>query len=400
MAPRAGFAWDVTGDGTTVVRGGVGKFYAYMPISVDLNLRQSGVFTLFPSVSINDPNSAVLKPDVITDSQGNLGVAQLSAAGQAELAARRDSVLAGSTFNRNPIIDDPNRKLPYTISWSIGLSKQVGSVSAFGADYVANVSHDQLGQIDLNEPTNKVRPGVAVFDPNSAYIPAAARGTNYQRVLLYTTNPAFNGDYRSLQLSYTKRMANRWSGRLAYTLQKSNFTGLGNPDTRRVWLDNEPRADYGRFASDRRNVLAGSAIFNVWKTFNVATVVSMISNAPINEIVGSDVNGDNDDTDRPIAGIDDLTKPIVSPVDSQGRAVINGIKGADSRLVDLSFRYSLPVKRGIQSLDFFYDIFNIFNRTNYALQANVYGNRSSANFLTPTAAQFPRQMQFGIRVMF
>ena len=41
-------------------------------------------------------------------------------------------------------------------------------------------------------------------------------------------------------------MANRWSGRLAYTLQKSHYVGLGNPDARRVWLDNDIRADYGR----------------------------------------------------------------------------------------------------------------------------------------------------------
>ncbi|MGE0450523.1 MAG: TonB-dependent receptor [Vicinamibacterales bacterium] len=397
VAPRAGFAWDVTGDGTTVVRGGVGKFYAYMPISVDLNLQQSGVLTLFPDITVSDPNSPILRPDVITDSQGNLGVAQMSAAGLAELNRLRDSVLAGSTFNRNPIVDDPNRKLPYTVSWSIGLTKQIGAVSAIGADYVANISRDQLGQLDINEPVNRVRPGVDVFDPNGIYIPAEARGTNFQRVRLYTTNPAFNGDYRSMQLSYTKRMANRWSGRLAYTLQKSNYTGLGNPDARRVWLDNDPKADYGRFASDRRHVLAGSAVLNVWRTFNVATVVSMISNAPINETVGRDVNGDQDNTDRPIAGVDDLTMPIRSALDSQGRAVINGLKGPNSRLVDLSFRYSLPVHNKIQSLDFFYDIFNIFNRTNLVAPT---GNRSSANFMVPIAAQFPRQMQFGIRVMF
>lgn len=397
VAPRAGFAWDVTGDGTTVVRGGIGKFYAYMPISVDLNLQQTGVLTRFPSITISDPNSAVLRPDVIADSQGNVGVAQLSAAGQAELAALRDSILAGSTFNRNPIVDDPNRKLPYTVSWSIGLTKQVGSVSAFGADYVGNTSREQLGQIDINEPVNRVRPGVAAFDPSGVFIPAAARGTNFQRVLMYTSNPAFNGDYKSMQLSYTKRMAHRWSGRVAYTLQRSNYTGLGNPDGRRVWNDNEPRSDYGRFASDRRHVLATSAVLNVYKTFNVATVVSLISNAPINETVGSDVNGDQDNNDRPIAGVNDLTMPIRSALDSQGRAVINGMKGVDSRLVDISFRYSLPVRNKIQSLDFFYDIFNIFNRTNLVAPT---GNRSSANFMIPIAAQFPRQMQFGIRVMF
>ena len=117
----------------------------------------------------------------------------------------------------------------------------------------------------------------------------------------------------------------------------------------------------------------------------------------MNETVGRDVNGDLDNNDRPIRGIDDLTRPIGSALDSAGRAVINGLQGPGSLLVDVSFRYSIPVKVGIQSIDLFYDIFNIMNRTNLVPPT---GNRGSANYMVSTAAQFPRQMQFGIRVMF
>jgi outer membrane receptor protein involved in Fe transport len=397
FAPRAGFAWDLGGRGSTVVRGGVGRFYSYVPVSIDLAHQQTGVLTRYPNITITDPNNPILHPDVIRDSEGNLGVAALSAAGQAELERLRDSVLAGQTFNRNPRIDDPDRRLPYQWSWSVGVSQQIGSVSAVGVDYVANVSKDQIGIIDINEPVNGVRPGVAGFDPNGIYIPAIARGTNFQRVLLTTTRPEFDGDYKSVQFSYNKRMANRWSGRLAYTLQQSRYVGLGNPDGRRVWLDNDIRVDYGRFASDRRQVLAASATYNVWRTFNVATVVSAISGAPINETVGRDVNGDGDNNDRPIRGIDDLVRPIVSDVDGQGRAVINGLDGPGSFLVDLSFRYAIPVHRGLTSVDLFYDIFNLFDRENLVPPT---GNRQSSTFMIPTAAQFPRQMQFGIRLQF
>jgi hypothetical protein len=180
-------------------------------------------------------------------------------------------------------------------------------------------------------------------------------------------------------------------------VQSSHYVGLGNPDSRRVWLDNDIRADYGRFASDRRQVLAASATYNVWKTFNIATVVSAISGSPINETVGTDVNGDGDNTDRPIRGIDDATRPIGSEVDAAGRAVINGLEGPGSFLVDLSFRYSIPVRTMLSSIDLFYDVFNIFNRENLVPPT---GNRRSANYMIPTAAQFPRQMQFGVRVQF
>ncbi len=396
ISPRGGFAWDVDGSGTTVVRGGVGRFYSYVPISIDLAHQQTGVVTLFPNITISDVNSPVLRPDVIRDSEGNLGVAVLSAAGQSELTRLRDSVIGGSTFNRNPRIDDPNRQLPYVTSWSLGMSRQLMANTAAAVDYVANISRDQVGIIDINEPVNGVRPGVAGFDPGGTLIPAAARNTNFQRVLQTQTRPEFDGDYRSLQLSFVRRQANRWSGRVAYTIQKSHYTGIGNPDARRVWLDNDPKADFGRFAADRRHVLAASGSYNPWKTLSVATVISAISGDAINETVGRDVNGDNDTNDRPIRGIDDLTRPIQSALDSQGRAVNNGLSGPGSFGLDLSIRYQAPLGGG-RSLDLFYDIFNLTNRTNLV---GPTGNRQSPNFMIATAARFPRQMQFGIRVRF
>jgi hypothetical protein len=397
IAPRVGVAWDVTGSGHTVVRGGFGKFYAYVPVVLDLTHKQSGVLTLFPTLTVTDPNSPVLQPLMITDSQGNPGVAQISPAGQAELNRLRDQIIAGTAFNRNPRIDSPDRQMPYQWSWSVGVNHQLFNNAAVAVDYVANASRDQLGVVDINEPVNRVRPGVAVFDPDGTLIPAAARATPFARVLQTQTREEFNGDYKSVQFSFVKRMASHWSGRLAYTLQQSHYVGLGNPDARRMWLDNDIEADYGRFASDRRHVLAASATVNPWRTLSIATVISAISGSPINETVGSDVNGDADNNDRPIKGINDLTMPIQSEVDSQGRAVINGLEGPSSFLIDLSFRYQIPISMGLDSVDLFYDIFNITNRVNFVAPN---GNRSASNFMQPTAAQFPRQMQFGIRVRF
>ena len=400
FAPRLGVAWDLTGTGNTVVRGGIGKFYAYPPVVLDLTLQQNAIRTRFPSIAINETHplaSVVLQPDMISDSQGNPGVASLSPAGRAAVNQLRDQILAGATFNPNPWVDSPDRKLPYTWSWSAGINHQFSANAAVAADYVANVSRDQLGIIDLNEPINGIRPGADVIDPSGVLIPIEARATRFARILQVQTGSTFDGNYQSLQLSALKRMANRWSGRLAYTLQESNYVGLGNPDARRVWLDNDPRADYGRFTSDRRHVFAASGTINPWRSLNVATVVSAISGAPVNEIVGRDVNGDLDVNDRPIRGIDDTLFPIRSALDAQGRAVINGLEGPGSFLVDMSFRYSVPLANGLESLDLFYDIFNVLNRENLVAPT---GNRASSTFMVPTAAQFPRQMQFGIRVRF
>jgi Carboxypeptidase regulatory-like domain/TonB-dependent Receptor Plug Domain/TonB dependent receptor len=400
FTPRAGFAWDVTGGGTTVVRGGFGRFNSYMPISLPLFFEQDGVLTLFPSISINrasDTCGCVLVPTLTTDSAGNLGIAVLSPAGQADIARRRDEVLAGTLFNRNPRLDADGRQMPYQWGWSIGLNHQLAASAALTLDYVGNVSRDQNGVVDINEPVNGVRPGVNVFDPDGTLIPPEARSTNFARVLLHDTRADFNGTYHSLQMSVVKRLANRWSGRLAYTLQEGNYSGLGNPDNRRVWLDNDIRADYGRFNGDRRQVFAASATVNPWRSLTIASVVSAITGAPINETVGQDVNGDLDNTDRPIRGINDLARPILSEVDSQGRAVINGIDGPGSFGLDMSVRYQVPLGAGLDSLDFFYDIFNLTNRENLVPPS---GNRRSGTFMVPTAARFARQMQFGVRLRF
>jgi hypothetical protein len=404
FAPRTGFAFDLTGAGTSVIRGGLGRFNSYMPISVDLAHEAAGIVTLFPQITITpatDTCGCILRPDVGRDSAGNLGVAFLSAAGIADLKRRRDSILAGQTFNStNPRVDSPDRQLPYQWAYSIGINHQLASNVGLTADFVGNVSKDQFGQVDINEPVNRVRPGLAAFEslliPGA--IPAAARTANFGRVLQSVTSSAFDGDYKSLQISVVKRLAQRWSARGAYTLQKGNYVGLGNPDARRVWLDNDIRADYGRFASDKRHVLALSGSLNPISTFTIGGVVSASSGGPINEITGADGNGDADNNnDRPIRGIDDLTIPIRSALDSQGRAVINGLQGYGGLVLDMSFRYQVPVTIGLKSIDLFYDIFNVANRTNII---NPTGNRSSAQFMVPIAAQFARQMQFGFRIRF
>lgn len=397
FAPRAGFVYDITGDGMTVVRGGAGRFTAYTPISVDIFLQQQAVITQFPSLTVTDRNSPVLRPDVTADSEGNPGIAVLSAAGQAELRRLRDAVLAGTTFSRNPRVDSEDRAMPYQWAWSFGVARQLAGNLAITADYVGNVSRDQLAIVDINEPVNGVRPGVNRFDPDGRIIPAQARGVNFARVLQYQTNDRFNGDYKSLQVSVVKRFSNRWSMRHAYTLQKSNYVGLGNPDNRRVWLDDDVRADFGRFAFDRRHVLAMSGTFNVWRDLSVAGVLSVSSGRPINETTGLDNNRDADRTDRPVRGIDDAARPIVSPVDDQGRAIINGIDGPNFAELNVSVRYTVPVVGGGRGLDLFWDMYNATNRLNVNPPS---GNRASRQFLVATSAHFPRQMQVGFRFRF
>ncbi len=397
FAPRVGVVWDMAGNGKTVIRGGFGRFNTTVPIALELDLLQSGLITKFPTLTITDRNSPVLNPDMTTDSAGNPGVAVLSAAGKATLRALRDQLLAGQIFSRDPIVNGRDLQMMYTLAWSAGVARELAVGMAITADYVANVSRDQLGRIDINEPVNRVRPGVAVFDPSGEIIPEVARRTNFRRVTQYQTRKEFNGDYKSLQVGFVKRYANRWSMRHAYTLQRGNYVGLGNQGGRRVWLDDDIRADYGRFAGDRKHVLSMSGTVSPWSTLTIAGTLTAMSGSPINETVGRDTNNDTDsNNDRPVAGVDDLLIPIRSALDSKGRAVINGLQGPGSFNVALSFRYAVPLG-GAKNIDISVDIFNVTNRLNFQ---NPVGNRASGSFMVPNTVSVSRQMQLGVRFRF
>ena len=223
------------GNGRTVIRGGMGKFHAYPPVVLDLTLQQNAVRTRFPSVAVNAAHplaAAVLRPDMINDSEGNPGVAKLSPAGQAAINQLRDQVLAGATFNPNPWVDSPDRQLPYTWSWSVGVNHQVGANSAVGVDTSPTCRAISSGSSISTSRSIGYGPGINTIDPTGALIPAEARATSFARVLQVQTGPQFDGDYKSMQLSYLRRMANRWSGRLAYTLQSSHssVSAIRTPD--------------------------------------------------------------------------------------------------------------------------------------------------------------------------
>jgi hypothetical protein len=139
-------------------------------------------------------------------------------------------------------------------------------------------------------------------------------------------------------LELEKRMSNYWSGRVSYTYARCF-------DVASVIVDSNPRLDYGRCDRDNTHALASSATFDLSHGFGAGFVFRTYSGYPINELVGSDANGDNTNNDRPIKGVNDLASPIVSAVDSRGVAVRNGINGERKTILDGRFQYTRRISR-------------------------------------------------------
>jgi outer membrane receptor protein involved in Fe transport len=414
FSPRFGVAYDVTGTGKTLLRGGVGKYYQLHQLNVLQTLLTAAVIGpsfVFDTTEVASPaQTGVIPVHTYTGfgftgtptgclvPSGNNGLAVIGPTCKSFLTELRDRVFAGDYVNNQPTLDG-DRRLPYLWAFSVGVKQQIGSDFAVSADYVGNRGRDQVTTIDINEgppgPNGRItRLGVDGFDPTGELIPPEARSTNFLRVLQYQSRDDLNTDYNALELALEKRLSNRWSGRVSYTLARARDVGS-------ITYDTNPRADYGRTSFDNRHALALSGNFTLWAGLGAGFVFRYYSGYPINETIGSDsisfpgTNGDGDNNDRPVQGLNDTTRPILSPVDSNGRAIRNGIHGEKQVLLDGRFHYLWRMQRVETGL--FLEIYNLTNQVNYG---NPTGNRNSSNFMVRTVAADPRTVQLGVRFTF
>ena len=106
--------------------------------------------------------------------------------------------------------------------------------------------------------------------------------------------------------------------------------------------------------------------------------------------------GDGTSTnDRPTSGRDDATRPILSPLDSRGVAIRNGLNGERKVILDGRAQYVWRIQR--YQVGLFLEIYNLTNHVNFG---NPLGTRNSSNFLIPTVTDDPRTAQLGFRLIF
>jgi hypothetical protein len=396
IAPRVGFAYDLTGTGKTVLRGGYGRFFDKSHFELISALITAGPFS--DSFVVNFPTNAA-DPG---PSRGQLPTEPLLRGGPTVNRALLNQLFPPGTRARNTgtvFLDDPSRRLPYTDQLSVGFERALRPTLSVSADYVHAFARDQFMTLELNPGVraNTTRTG-AITRVNPAFAGSVQTRINAGR-----------SDYDSLQLQLEKRWSHDYRFRVAYTLSKSrgNTAGVGIPTSQFQLLDDmNLDANEGRTDVDRPHnfVFSGSAVVPRTGGLTVSTVVRALSGLPFT------IQDTNVDPDRNGVLFDPLPAGTYTGVGPNGITVENaggrnGARGPGFFQVDARLGYL--IRLNTRRVELYAEIFNLTNRANFESplnnSANTLGDRRSTNFLVVTALRagaVPRTGQLGVKFVF
>ena len=145
---------------------------------------------------------------------------------------------------------------------------------------VYNRGYDRIGITN----TNAGRPGTANINGAGAIRP----DPRYTNVSFYTNQGEIR--YKGLIADVRKRMSNRVSGEVAYTLSKTTDNAFNFVSS--VVVPERPDLQWGPGSDDRRHVVTGNVVYLLPMNLTLATIVEYRTEAPLNITVARDVNGD------------------------------------------------------------------------------------------------------------
>lgn len=391
FGPRFGAAYDLGGNGTTVLRGGYGLFYNSTRIGQLSGVISDGPFA--DSFIVNlpvdgvdpGPSNAQLPshPLLVNGPVVNRDLLN-------QLFPPSSTIPNGGSFS----IDNPDRATQYAHEASAGVEHQLRSDMSVSADYIHVGTRGVLMSKDFNPglrtSTSRTAPVVRIHSEFPAGV--------------FTQINAGETDYDALQLAVEKRFSANWSGRVSYTLARGrgNFDGTGSGPTSPYQLLDDMRLELndGPLDTDRRHnlVVSGSALVPRTGGLTVSWIARALSGSPFtltDATTDPDRNGVFQEPLEPGSYSGEGPDAITVDFDSER----NGARGPAFFQLDTRIGYRLRIGEG-RTLDLFGELYNLTNRANFA---NPTGNRRSSNFLVLTDLRdgaVPRTGQIGIRFGF
>jgi len=401
FGPRLGFAYDVTGNAKTVVRGGFGIMYE--------RIQGNDMYDAGPNIPFSlgvTNNSVTLADPSILLATGTKAIRPINPADITGLA--RD-----------------NYKLPASYQYSVGVQRSLNAKSVLSVSYVGNQNRHQNDRSQYNLPDPSA---LAALINGAQYNTAPGLTFPGFHAIRLTANEA-NSHYNALQVDLNSQVGRDLQLRAYYTLSRTidpTTAGNGGGDLGNVsnpyagWRYDVGPSGYDRTHSAAFNFIYDIPVFRTSQSrlvktalggWQVSGIVTMTSGLPINIGLSGNQSGNGlpAATNRPnltgsvsyphtVAKWFDttaFTAPAVGAFGTLGHNALRG-PGRDNWNLSLFKSFLFSEARGSR-LEFRAESFNTWNHTQFH---DVSTNLGDSKFGQVTSAFEPRIFQLGMKLVF
>lgn len=319
--PRVGFAYDPTGEGKTVIRGGYGIFFDQL-------------FQNLTIFSLTQTQESIYQ-QALTRTNSAVGVGQLAAFRYG--VDPLPTVPGGFNFGNLAVggfgrINDPDMSEPYVQKWSIGVQTELGRGITLSSDYVHTLGLFEPRVQNINPRIenicNPLYPGVPA-NPSTQLCP---RGVNTRRLDRAFINAGLQletatvGRLEQINMIGTtnRSLFDSWTTQLKYRRRNMLFNASYVLASSRSW-GGQPVASYsgngiaitpenqfkeeefGPTRLDERHRIVLSGVFDLPYGFQLSPILQFATARPYTPTAGVDLDGDGLATnDRLCEGTDPL----------------------------------------------------------------------------------------------
>jgi hypothetical protein len=398
FGPRVGFAYDITGNGRTIVRGGYGLFWNFTPGGTSSSKAQNQPFLQAQAQTTNFGTNIILSNGL-----------------PAPPGVHPELPQTGSTRS----VFDINFRDAHAHNFNVNVQRQ------FGANYMTEVAYSgsRTRNAALKTDLNQAPPLVGVTDQN-ANRPFAAVAPALRTV--GTLQSSGYLDYNGLLIKFQRRSANHWSFLNSYTFARAIDLNSDNDGT--VTLTNIFNPEYNRGPADYdvTHTFSSNWIYELpwaaqsgWGGWQVSGILYLRSGLPITITQSQSMLSTGITNNRP----DTICDPVLSsPTIAQwfdtacfkqtadatgtfGNTGRNTVRGPGQFNIDLSLIKNTKI--GPVASELRAEVFNVLNHPQFANPNGQLGNAAfgtiSAMLASPSCAlcgTTERQVQLAMKLKF